>query len=181
MYVIGRFAAETSCVQSPWTKQNVFNLGFLVSLDQNTKIKICHMVSSEHIEVIKGRLQFITTYVLVYEEASEDVSFDNDGAALDEDDESGLVEVGVRTDVTKSITEEVEELQQVVKSSSIFSFMLKPTSFLTQVFNKNKKAQEKLFGHMCNFGSRAEWINGIRAVSSYFDVETSNDQYHLLN
>ena len=34
---------------------------------------------------------------------------------------------------------------------------------------------------MCNFGAQAEWRNGRRSVSSYLDVEISNDQYHMVN
>ena len=34
---------------------------------------------------------------------------------------------------------------------------------------------------MCNFGSRAEWGNGRRAISSYIDVEIRNYQYRLVN
>ena len=39
-----------------------------------------------------------------------------------------------------------------MKSSSISYFMLKPPYILTYGFNKNKKAQEKLFKNMCNLG-----------------------------
>ena len=65
-------------------------------------------------------------------------------------------------------------MQRVVKSSSILSFMLKPTYLLTQGFNKNNKGREKLFNHMCNFGACIEWRNGRRVVSSYLRVEISN-------
>ena len=85
------------------------------------------------------------------------------------------------TGVTQSGTEEVEEVQRVVKSYSISSYMLKPTSLLTQGFNKNKKAQQKLFNHMCNFGARKEWRNGRRSARSYLDVDINNDQYRLVN
>ena len=94
---------------------------------------------------------------------------------------SGSGEAGMRTGVTQSVTEEVEEVQQVLKYSSLSSNMLKPPSLLTQVFDKNKKAQEKLFKHMCNFGARTEWRNGRRAVSSYLDVDISNYQYRMVN
>ena len=72
-------------------------------------------------------------------------------------------------------------MQRVVKYSSLFSYMFKTSSLLTQGFNKNKKAQEKLFNHMCNFGAREEWRNGRISVSSYLDVETSNYKYHMVN
>ena len=87
----------------------------------------------------------------------------------------------MRTGVTQSGTEEVEEVQQVVNYYSLLSYMLKAPSLLAQGFNNNKKAQEKLFNHMCTFGSREEWINGRRSVSSYIDVEIRNDQYCLIN
>ena len=61
------------------------------------------------------------------------------------------------------------------------SYMLKPTYLLTQEFKNNKKAQEKLFKHMCNFGARAEWRNVRRSTSSYLDVDIRNDQYRLVN
>ena len=58
---------------------------------------------------------------------------------------------------------------------------MKTAYLLTHGFNKNNKAQEKLFSHMFNFGAHAEWRNGRRVVSYYLDVEISNDQYHLVN
>ena len=68
-----------------------------------------------------------------------------------------------------------------MKYSSLLSYMLKPPYLLTHGFNKNKKAQENLFNHMYNFGTHEEWRNGRRAVSSYLDVEISNDHYPLVN
>ena len=53
----------------------------------------------------------ISTDVIDSDEAAEDGSIDNDGAASNEEDESGLGEVRVRTGVTQSGTEEVEEVQ----------------------------------------------------------------------
>ena len=61
MYVIDRFTAETPHDNSPWTKQNALSLVCFVSLDQIPKIKICHMVASEHPEVIEERRQLIAT------------------------------------------------------------------------------------------------------------------------
>ena len=72
-------------------------------------------------------------------------------------------------------------MQKALKSSSLSSYILKPSSLLTQGFEKNKTAQEKLFKHMCNFGSRAEWRKGRSVISSYLDVETTKDQFCLLN
>ena len=72
-------------------------------------------------------------------------------------------------------------MQQAVKYSSISSYMLKYPSLLTQVIKYNKKAQEKLLKHMCNFGSPEEWGSERRAVSYYIYVETGKYQYHLLN
>ena len=72
-------------------------------------------------------------------------------------------------------------MQRVVKSSSLSSYIMKPPSLLTQVFNKNKKAQENIFAHMCNFMAREEWGDERRAASSYIDVEISHDQYRLVN
>ena len=62
------------------------------------------MVASKHPEVIEGRRWFITTDVLDSEEADEDGSIDNYGAASDEEDDSGSGEAGVRTGVTQSGT-----------------------------------------------------------------------------
>ena len=61
----------------------------------------------------------------------------------------------------------------------IYPYMLKPPNLLLQGFKK--KAQDKLFKHMCKFGEREEWSNGGRDVSSYIDVDTRKDQFHLLN
>ena len=74
---------------------------------------------NEHTEVIEGRHWLIDTDVLDSEEVTKDGSIDNDGAALDEEDNSGLREPGVRTDFTQSGIEEVEQVQRIVKSSFI--------------------------------------------------------------
>ena len=68
-----------------------------------------------------------------------------------------------------------------MKYSSLLSYILKPTSLLTQVFNNNKKSQERLFKNMCNCGEWTDWRNGRKAVSSYLGVEIINDQYSLVN
>ena len=47
------------------------------------------MVASEHPDVIEGRWKLITMDVIHYDDSSEDVSIDNDGDALYEEDESG--------------------------------------------------------------------------------------------
>ena len=65
------------------------------------------MVASELTEVIDGRQRLIDMDVIDSEKADEDGSIDNDGDDLDEEDEIGLVEAGVRTVVTQSGTEEV--------------------------------------------------------------------------
>ena len=91
--------------------------------------------------MIEGRRRFIATYVYDSKEAAEDGSIDNDGATLDEEIDSGLVEAGVITGVTQSGTEDVEDVQRVVKYYSLSSYIWKPPSLITQVFNKNKKSQ----------------------------------------
>ena len=82
-------------------------------------IEIFHMVASKDPEVVEGRRWLIAMDVLDSEEAAEDGSIDNDDAALYEDNESGSGEAGARTGVTQSGTEKVEEVQRVVKYSSI--------------------------------------------------------------
>ena len=162
-------------------QKNVLSLIRFVLLYQTAKIKICHIVASKRTEVIEGRHQLIATDVIDYKEATEDGYIDNDGSDLDEEDGSGSGVAGVRTGVNQSGTEEVEEVQWVVKYSSLSSYMLKPIYLLTQGFKNNKKAQENIFNHMCNFGAREEWRNGRRPASSYIDVDIINDQYHLVN
>ena len=54
------------------------------------------MVASEHLEVVEGRRRLIATDVPDSEEAAEYGSTDNNGDALDEEDDRGLGEVGVR-------------------------------------------------------------------------------------
>ena len=90
------------------------------------------MVASEHPDVIEGRLWLIVTNGLEFEDTAQDDSIDTADDASDEEDESGPGEAGVRRGVTKSITEEVEEVQRVVKYSSLLSYMLKPPSLLKQ-------------------------------------------------
>ena len=131
--------------------------------------------------MIKGKRWLIATEILECEEAAEDGSVDNYVSDLDEEDDSGLVEVGLITGIIEAGTKEVEEVHQAVKFSSLFSYIMKPTSLLTQRSKENNKAQEKLFNDMCNFGAQAVWRNGRRAVSYYLDVDTITYQYRLLN
>ena len=65
-------------------KQNVLSLRHFFAPDQIIKIKICHIVTSEHPQVIKGRQWFIVMDVIDSEESSGDVYIDGGGAALDE-------------------------------------------------------------------------------------------------
>ena len=87
----------------------------------------------------------------------------------------------MRTGVTQPGTEEVEEVQRVVRDYSLMSYISKPPYLITHGFNKNKKSQEKFFSHMCNFWAREECRNGTRYVSYYLDVDISNGQYCLVN
>ena len=80
-------------------KRDFFVSHSFFPLNQIPKIKICHMVAKEHPEMIKGRWRLIDVYVLESEEADEDDSIFNDGAALDEEVGSGLVEAGVTEEV----------------------------------------------------------------------------------
>ena len=89
------------------------------------------MVASEHPEVMERGRRLIDTDFLDPEEAAEGGSIDNCGVALDEERENILEEADVRTCVTQSGTEKVEEVQQVVKYSSLSSYLLKPHSLLT--------------------------------------------------
>ena len=124
-----------------------------VPLEKIPKIKIFHMVASEHPEVIEGRRRLIVTDVLDSEEVAEDGSIDNDGDASYEEDYSGLGEVVLRTGVTQSGAKEVKEVQWVVKSSSPSSYMLKPCSSLrkekhskTQRGKSKRNPQEEFLG-----------------------------------
>ena len=72
-------------------------------------------------------------------------------------------------------------MQKALKYSSLLFYMLKPYSLLTHGFEKNKTAQEEAFKHICNFWARAKWVEGIRVVSYYLDVETTKYQSLLLN
>ena len=102
------------------------------------------MVAKDHPEVIEGRRWLIYVDVLESEETAEDASIVHDDAAEIEEDGSGLVG-GI-------LTEEVQDMQKASKSSSLSSYILKPSSLLTQGFEKNRTAQEKLFKHMCILG-----------------------------
>ena len=86
-------------------------------------------------------MRFVATDILDSEEAYGDDSIDNDGAALDEEDESGLLEVGVITVTTEVETKDVEKLHQDVKYSSLMPYMLKPNFYSHQEFKDNNKVQ----------------------------------------
>ena len=59
------------------------------------------MVASKHPEMIEGRRQLIAMDIIDSEESAEDGSIDNDGAALDEEGDSGSGEA----DVIKGVTQ----------------------------------------------------------------------------
>ena len=69
------------------------------------------MVAKGHTKVIEGRQRLIPLGVLDSEEATEDDSINHYGDALDEEDGSGLVG-GI-------LTEEVQDMQKVSKSSTL--------------------------------------------------------------
>ena len=89
------------------------------SLDEIPKIKICHMVAKDHPEVIEGRRRLIAVDVLDSEEAVEDASIIHDDAPFVKEDGSGLVGAAV--------TPEVQDMQKDLNSSSLSSYMLKPS------------------------------------------------------
>ena len=95
--------------------------------------------------------------ILDPEGSAEDGSIDDDDSTLCEEDYSGLGEPGVITGVTKVLTKDVKEVNHFVKSSYLFPCMLKPYYVLTQQFKENKKAQDKLFNHICDVESRSVW------------------------
>ena len=66
--------------------KNVLSIINFVSIYQIPKIKICHMIASEHPEEIEGRQWLTTIDVPDPEEAAEDGSIDDDGDALDKED-----------------------------------------------------------------------------------------------
>ena len=74
------------------------------------------MVSKEHPKVIEGRQWLISVDFIDSEEEAEDASIDNDCAALDKEDGSGLVGADV--------IEEVEDMHKAFKCSSLSSYML---------------------------------------------------------
>ena len=60
-------------------KQNVLSLRHFFAPDQIIKIKICHIVTSEHPQVIKGRQWFIVMDVIDSEESSGDGYIEDGG------------------------------------------------------------------------------------------------------
>ena len=54
-------------------------------------------------------------------------------------------------------------------------------SLMVQDLKTNRKAQEKLFKHMCNVGARAAWKGGVRRVSDALDVAVTADNLCILN
>ena len=133
------------------------------------------MIANEQSQVIEVGQLLISTKVLDPQQLDQDGSIDEYGDSLDDD--SVLGQAGVRTNVTEVVTKEVVEAHQAVKYSSLLSFMLKYTSLLTQGFEMNKNTHEKLL----EFGAQLVWRIYRRAISSYLDVDTSKNQYRLLN
>ena len=80
-------------------KKNVLYIIIFLSLEKTPKINISHMIAKEHPEMIERKQLLIAVDVLDSEQAAEDYSIDHDGAALDEDDGSGLLGAGVTEEV----------------------------------------------------------------------------------
>ena len=72
------------------------------------------MVAKEHPEVIEVRWRIIAIDVLDSEEAAEGASIVHDDVDFDEEDVSGLLGAGV--------TEEVQDMQNALKYSSLSSY-----------------------------------------------------------
>ena len=89
--IIDHFTAKNPNNKSLWAKQNVLYLIHFVSIEQINKIKIFHMVASEHPEVIEGRRRLIVTDFIDPRDPDMDGSIDDDGDDLDEEDRSGSV------------------------------------------------------------------------------------------
>ena len=96
--------------------------------------------------MIEWRQWLVDVVVFDFEEAYEYAYINHYGYALNEEYGSILVGSGV--------TEEVEYMKKAMKSSSLSSYMLKPSHLLTQRFENNSTVQDKLFKHMCNIGER---------------------------
>ena len=135
----------------------------------------------KHIKVIEGRLQLISTYIIYPELAAYDGLVDEDHNDLYEQDEGGLSEVDVSTDVDVAETKQQKEAQKDVKAAYILVYMLKPNSFLTNIFKYNKEDQQNLFNHMCNFGERSQLKIRRRSISFYIDVEIRKSHDHLFS
>ena len=123
MCIIDRFFREAPPGKSPWKQKNVMSLVRFFSLDKIPKIKICHMVAKDHPEVIERRRRLIYVDALDSDEVAEDASIVHVDADFDEEDESSLVGAGV--------TEEVQDMQNALNSSSLSSYILKTSSLLT--------------------------------------------------
>ena len=104
------------------------------------------MVVKEDPGVIEGRRRLIAVGFIDSQQAYEDAAINYYDSALNEEDGSGLVGSGV--------TEEVGDIQKSLKSSSLSSYVLKPSHLLTHIFGDNRTAQEKLFKRMFNFGAQ---------------------------
>ena len=83
MCIIERFAKDATPDKSPSTKKCFVSRSFF-SLDEISKIKICHMVAKELPEVIEGMQSLIAVDVLDYEDAAEDAFISHAGDASDE-------------------------------------------------------------------------------------------------
>ena len=134
MSIIDQFYEENPSGKSSWRKKNVLSLICFASLYQTPKVIFFHMVACEHPEVIEDRRRLIDTEILGPDEADDDGYIDDGGDASDEEDESGLVEVGVRKGVNEVEKKGVEDVQQAVKHSSISYYKLKTNSLLTHEF-----------------------------------------------
>ena len=99
MFIIDFFSGEAPTGKSPQTKDCFWSLVRVFPLVEIPKIKICHMVTKEHPELIEGRQRLVSVDVIDSKEVAEDGSINNYGPTSDEEDGSGLVGAVVTEEV----------------------------------------------------------------------------------
>ena len=119
------------------------------------------------------------------------------GGADDDNNEVDVVGHGGGTEAvnrdTKFVDINLEEEGEVVDDDAVVnvkkglfhsglqSFCLMSVNLMLQDLRTNRKAQEELFRHICNVGTRAKWEGGAQKVSYELDVAVTADNHRISN
>ena len=175
-----------------WTKEIVAGIYRYCPLCDIPKLCVCHIFAKNRLEVIVR-----TQKIIAIEHDSDGGEDAGTGGADDDDNKFEVVGHGGGTGAsnidTRLVEIDLEEEEEVVDDDAVGNakkellqsglqyFCLMPVNLMVQDLRMNRKAQEKLFRHMCNVGVREKWEGEACRVSDVLDVAVTADNNRIFN